>query len=212
MQDAETSALEALRSGFFHLLIATTMLIVVAEFGPAIASRISDVIATILLAALLLTTIIIFLYAVFGEIRPGMRRLSEVDSRFRICYTGTTLMLVGLVIMVLGTAAVVTLGTGYFILNGLVLLVAAFYVIVFIGYVLAFVLGAFKLYGRYKNPLYTAAGTSFVVGIFLTSTGLLGMGMVFEALVKLGSTLATVGYVLTYAALDGTMKKLNTQS
>jgi len=60
---------------------------------------------------LLPSIIIVFLYAVFWKIRPGMRQLSEVDGRFRVCYTGTTLMLVGLAVLALGTAAAVALAT-----------------------------------------------------------------------------------------------------
>jgi hypothetical protein len=36
-----------------------------------------------------------------------MRQLSEVGGRFRVCYTGTALTLVGFAVLALGTAAAV---------------------------------------------------------------------------------------------------------
>jgi len=121
-------------------------------------------------------------------------------------------MLVGLAILSLGAAVAVALATEYtvssFILTVGVLLIGG--IIAFIGYVLTFVVGAFKLHGKYRNPLYMAAGISFVVSIFLTSIGLLGLDAAFTALVGLGIT--AVGYVLIYIALGGTIKKLNTST
>jgi hypothetical protein len=217
MQNVKTSALKTLRSGFFYLFVATIILIVVAEFGPTIIIYVSNspvgiMGMIIILTLLLLTIIVIFLYAIFGKIRPGMRQLSEVDSRFRICYTGTTLILVGLAILALRTVVVVALSVEYTVSSSLVLAVGVLYVgdiIAFIGYVLTFVVGAFKLHGKYRNPLYMTTGILFVLSIFLTFTGLLGLDAV-TTLVGLGIT--AVGYVLMYIALGGTIKKLNTQS
>ncbi len=192
------------------------MLIAVAEFGPTViyvSHSLAGIMGVVIfLTLLLLAIIVVFFYAIFGKIRPGMRQLSEVDSRFRICYTGTTLMLVGLAILSLGAAVAVALATEYTV-SSLILTVGVLLIggiIAFIGYVLTFVVGAFKLHGKYRNPLYMAAGISFVVGIFLTSIGLLGLDAAFTALVGLGIT--AVGYVLIYIALGGTIKKLNTST
>jgi hypothetical protein len=146
-----------------------------------------------------------------------MRQLSEVDSGFRICHTGTTLMLVGLAILTLGIVVNMTVGiaasTSVEIENAVLVILGTggFYVgniIIVLGYVLTFAVGAFKLYGKYRNPLYVAAGISFILSTFLASTGLFGIGTLFERLVELGIIHTAVCYVLTYAALDGTIKKL----
>ncbi len=93
------------------------MLIAVAEFGPTViyvSHSLAGIMGVVIfLTLLLLAIIVVFLYAIFGKIRPGMRQLSEVDSRFRICYTGTTLILVGLAILSLGAAVAVALATEY---------------------------------------------------------------------------------------------------
>ena len=211
MQGAEMTALKTLRSGFIYLFIAMIMLIAFPAFAPIsiYVSYYGMIYAIIILTLILLAIAIVFLYAVFEKIRHGMRQLSEIDSRFRICYTGTTLILVGLVVLVLRTVVFV-LSAEYSASSGLVL--AMFYVggiTAFIGYVLTFGVGAFKLYGKYRNPLYVVAGIFFVLSIFLTFTGLLGLDAALT-LVGLGGT--AVGYVLMYTALGGTIKKLNTQS
>lgn len=213
MRDAETSALETLRSGFLYLSAATAMLIAVAEFAPAVFTHVSPLVGIMVFFTLLLPSIIIvFLYAVFWKIRPGMRQLSEVDGRFRVCYTGTTLMLVGLAVLALGTAAAVALATvnaeSGLALSVWVLLVGG--TIAFTGYVLTFVAGVFKLYGKYRNPLYVAAVLLLTSGVLSALTELLWLVPVSTA--GLSRILTAVGYVLTYAALDGTIKKLSAQS
>jgi len=223
MQSAEMPALKTLRSGFFYLIVVMVMLIV-AQFMPVIFIHVSSLAGIISMAifaiALLLTVVVVSLYAVFGKIRPGMRQLSEADSGFRICYTGTTLMLVGLAMLALGTGIGIMVGIAMAMtfakIENVALMILALvwfyasYIITFAGYVLTFVVGAFKLHGKYRNPLYVAAGIFFVLSIFLTFTGPLGLDAVFTTPVGLGGT--AVGYVLMHTALGGTIKKLNTQS
>jgi len=150
----------------------------------------------------------IVLFAIFAMIRPGMRRLSEVDSRFRISYTGTTLILVGLVIMVLGlivlaagsaTAGFSPEATGGAVIGGLTLfgvfLIGT--IIAWIGNILTFVVGAFLLYSKYQDSLYMAAGILFIIDIVMFLGGFSGI-------------FSLVGYILMYKALDNTINKLST--
>jgi len=218
MQSSEMSALKMLRSGFFYLFVAMIMLIAFVEFAPTMFIYISSLAGImemiIFFTLLLLAIVVIFLYAIFEKIRYGMRQLSEVDSRFRICYTGTTLILVGLATLTLGTAIVVALSVEYTVLRSLVLVVGVLLIggiNAFIGYVLTFVAGAFKLHGKYRNPLYMATGILFVLDIFLPFIGgLLWLDAVSTTLI--GLSITAVGYVLMHIALGGTIKKLNTQS
>jgi hypothetical protein len=223
MRNVEISALRTLRSGFLYLLVAVIVGIVAvlaglisiiaafgfmaaAPHGPSAFAGVIGAVATLLI--LLLVVVGIVLYAIFGKIRPGMRQLSEVDSGFRICYTGTTLMLVGLVIMVLGLIVVVAVFAAAgsspetmrgAVIGGLtlfgVLVIGA--IIALIGNILTFVVGAFKLQSRYQNSLYMAAGILFVIDIALLLVGFSGI-------------LTLVGYVLMYIALGDTINKLST--
>jgi hypothetical protein len=61
-----------------------------------------------------------------------------------------------------------------------------------------------------ETPYTWRQASPLLLGIFLTSIGLLGLDAVFTALVGLGIT--AVGYVLIYIALGGTIKKLNTST
>jgi len=224
MRNVEISALRTLRSGFLYLLVAVIVGIVAALAGllsiiaaigfmpaaPHGPSAFAGVVsAVVLLLVLSLVAVGMALYAIFGKIRPGMRQLSEVDSGFRICYTGTTLMLVGLVILVLGliVLAAVFAAAGFSpealrgtVVSGLipalgVLLIGG--IIAFIGDILTFVVGAFKLHGKYQNSLYMAAGILFVVDIALLLVGFSGI-------------LTLVGYILMYIALGDTINRLTT--
>jgi hypothetical protein len=222
-RNVEISALRTLRSGFLFLLVAVIVGIVAvlaglisiiaafgfvaaAPHGPSAFAGVIGAVATLLI--LLLVAVGIALYAIFGKIRPGMRQLSEIDDGFRISYTGTTLILVGLVIMVLGLIVVVAVFAAAgsspetmrgAVIGGLtlfgVLVIGA--IIALIGNILTFVVGAFKLQSRYQNSLYMAAGILFVIDVALLLVGSSGI-------------LTLVGYVLMYIALGDTINKLST--
>ena len=222
-RNMEISALETLRDGFLFLLVAVIvgivavlagLIFIIAAFGfmaaaphgPSAFAGVIGAVATLLI--LLLVAVGIALYAIFGKIRPGMRQLSEIDDGFRISYTGTTLILVGLVIMVLGLIVVVAVFAAAgsspetmrgAVIGGLtlfgVLVIGA--IIALIGNILTFVVGSFKLQSRYQNSLYMAAGILFVIGIAFLLVGFSGI-------------LTLVGYVLMYIALGDTINKLST--
>jgi hypothetical protein len=202
MRSIEISALETLGSGLLYLLFAAIINIAAALV------RLHYIVAANAVF-LYIMAVGIALFAIFAMIRPGMLQLSEVDNVFRICYTGTTLLLVGLVILVLGLIVLAAVfaavgflpeATGGTVLGGLtptlgVPLIGA--IIAWIGNILTFVVGAFKLHGKYQNSLYMAAGILFVVDIALLLVGISGI-------------LTLVGYILMYKALDNTINKLST--
>jgi hypothetical protein len=204
MRSVEISALEKLGSGLLYLLFAAIINIAAALV------RLHYVVAANAVF-LYIMAVGIALFAIFAIIRPGMRQLSEVDSGFRICYTGTTLLLVGHVILLLGLIVVVAVSatasflpkaTGDTVLGGLTLtlgvpLIGA--IIAWIGNILTFVVGTFLLYSKYQNSLYMAAGILFVVDIALLLVGFSGI-------------LTLVGYILMYKALDNTINKLSTEA
>jgi hypothetical protein len=219
-QNVEMSALRKLRSGFIYLLVAVVvgivaalagLLFIIAAIGfvPATPhgpfAGVIGAVASLLVLSLVAVGVV--LYAIFGKIRPGMRQLSEVDNGFRICYTGTTLMLVGLIIVVLGLIVLVAaFATAGFsprwgtVFGGLILALGVPLIggiIAFIGQILTFVVGAFKLYSRYQNSLYMAAGILFVIDIALFLVGFSGI-------------FSLVGYILMYIALGDTINKLST--
>jgi hypothetical protein len=202
MGSVEISALETLGSGLLYLLFAAIINIAAALV------RLHYIVAANAVF-LYIMAVGIALFAIFAMIRPGMRQLSEVDSGFRICYTGITLLLVGHVILLLGlivlvavsaTASFLPKATGDTVLGGLTLtlgvpLIGA--IIAWIGNILTYVVGAFLLYSKYQNSLYMAAGILFVLDIALLLVGFSGI-------------LTFVGYILMYKALDNTINKLNT--
>ncbi len=223
MRNVEIWALRMLRSGFLYLLVALIMFIIAAEAAYLFSVYLFDALiepagimgALIIFGLLMLVSLVISLYAIFGKIRPGIRQLSQIDGGFRICYTGTKFLIAGLLIVVSGLVVAAIIGAveerpAIATLGGSML---AFDVIIIggiislIGYILTFMLGAFRLHSRYQNSLYMAAGILFVVDTLLT---FLGLGGVLTAFVGLGRILAAVGYVLMYMALGDTINKLST--
>jgi hypothetical protein len=194
MLNVEVSALRTLRGGLLCLSAATAMLIAAAELMPAVHGA----------AVLLLAAFAASIYAVAWKVRPAMRRLSEADGQFRVCYRGSTLMLVGLAVLALGAAVLAAAGTvlsGFALAMGMLLIGS---LAVSIGYVMTFVAGAFKLYRKHRDPLYIAAGTLFVLDTFLTP---IAVGAASTALLGLSRIPTAAGYALMYVAVGNAIKK-----
>jgi hypothetical protein len=201
-RSVEISALETLGSGLLYLLFAAIINIAAALVRLHYAVAANAVIFYIMAVG-------IALFAIFAMIRPGMRQLSEADNRFRICYAGIALLLVGYVISLLGLIVLVAVSaaagflpraTGGTAVGDLTLalgvpLIGA--IIAWIGNILTFVVGAFLLYSKYQDSLYMAAGILFVIDIATSLVGFSGI-------------LTLVGYILMYKALDNTINKLST--
>ncbi|MFB6470652.1 MAG: DUF973 family protein [Vulcanisaeta sp. AZ3] len=127
---------------------------------------------------LLIIAAAITLYAVISMIRPGFRVLANVDNRFKISYTGTTLLIIGLIIgiigflILIGEAAMGSAGATYgSSVAGIAVL------LIYVGNILAFVIGGIRLGSKYDKGLFTAAGILFI---------LLGLGFIGPLLMYLG--------------------------
>ena len=232
-QNVEIWALRTLRRGFLYLLVGIIIYViaemyVIAEGAGYLFSEyhfdaliepagIMD--AWIVYGLLTLVYLVISLYAIFAMIRPGMRQLSEVDNRFRICYTGTTFLLMGLVMYVPGFIVLfavfaaagfspeATWGTALVGLTLIWWVLFIGFIIGLIGGILTFVVGAFKLHSRYQNSLYMAAGILYVIDILLYVIDILLMFLGFGVI---GGILSAVGDILMYIALGDTINKLST--
>jgi hypothetical protein len=114
----EIWALRTLRSGFLYLLVALIMFIIAAEAAYLFSVYLFDALvepagimgALIVFGLLMLVSLVISLYAIFGKIRPGIRQLSQIDGGFRICYTGTKFLIAGLLIVVSGLVVAAIIG------------------------------------------------------------------------------------------------------
>ena len=223
----EYEGLLKLRKGFLYLIVAAVMLFAGLVMGlvslfyvlampGAVFHGTSVVFSTLAaLASILLVSFVLHLYAVFSKIRGGYRDLSRVDKGFGICYSGTTLMLVGLVIAIIGALALIAFVASamsafppggpppggdvvaMFILPlGMVLLGL---VLVFVGNILVYIIGAFKLNDRYKDSLFLAAGILYIIDLVLALLGLVGL-------------LQFVGHIIMYVALGKAAEKLTTSA
>ncbi|AAL64460.1 DUF973 family protein [Pyrobaculum aerophilum] len=192
----ELQALTTLRRGFLYLAVASLMIIVgmASIIGVFFFAR-GSVVRGLTEAAILFFITAVFiggvvaLYAVFKKIRPGMRQLASVDKSFGICYTGTNLILAGFIMLILGllvgAVALMTTRAGILVFLGAYMAALA---ITFIGYILSFIVGAFKLNAKYGIALFTAAGVVYILDAVVALSIRIGL-------------LSAVGHFLMYIAL-----------
>jgi hypothetical protein len=225
-QNAEISALRTLRSGFFFL-VRIIMFITAAEAGYLLSVYLFDALiepagimgALIVFGLLLLVSLDISLYAIFGKIRPGIRQLSQIGSRFLICFIGTLLITAGILIVMSGLFVgaitdevekrpdmIVAALEGY-IIQALKVIIIGSIIGLIVCIILTLVLGAFRLHSRYQNSLYMAAGILYVVGMPLM---FFGLGGIHTAVDGISLYTALVGNILMYIALGNTINKLST--
>ncbi len=222
----EIDALQTLRKGFLYLIIGTIVAVagvlstaglVLMGLGAGVMPPLATLGSVAVGLAVLLVGLIIVLYAVFSKIRGGMRMLSDVDNSFRICYTGTTLMLIGLILELLGVVAALGVfasvhgvskpimprphggvSAGLFGVMVFGVMVAALIGIALwiIGTILTFIVGAFKLHGRYNETLFMVAGILYIVDLVLTFIRLMG---IFQF----------IGHILMYIALGDAIRAVS---
>jgi len=163
--------LRTLRSSFFFLLVRIIMFITAAEAGYLFSVYLFDALiepagiigASIVFGLLMLVSLDISLYAIFGKIRPGIRQLSQIGRRFSICYTGALLITAGILILVSGLFVgtiindvekrpdmIATALAGY-IMQALRVIIIGGIIGLIVCIILTLVLGAFRLRSRYKT-------------------------------------------------------------
>jgi hypothetical protein len=183
-RNVEISALRTLRSGFF-LLVRIIMFVIAAEAGYLLSVYPFDTLiasagiigASIVFGLLLLVSLDISLYAIFGKIRPGIRQLSQIGSRFLICFTGALLITAGILTVMSGLFVgaitdevekrpdMIVAALGGHIIQALKVIIIGGIIGLIVCIILTLVLSGFRLHSRYQNSLYMAAGILYVVGM-----------------------------------------------
>lgn len=167
-------------------------------FAPIPSSALLATPLLIIGGLLMIIALALGIYAILVKIRSGFRYLSRVDSRFRISYTGTTLMIVGLVIVVIGIIALIAMAallasseTGAVTTSFAVLILG--FIVALVGQILTLLIGAFRLHGRYNESLYQSAGILYIIAIII-----------------LPPIFGLIAAILMYMALKTTINKLIT--
>ena len=120
--------------------------------------------------------------ASFFYLMSGYSSLRRVDSEFNLPYYGLWLDIIGVIIAILGSIglAAATIGTtnvGFLgSIYGLYVLVA---ILGFIGYILGYIVGAFRLSNRYNEGNFKLAGIMYIVGIFIGIFTLVGVILMY---------------------------------
>ncbi len=150
------------------------------------------------MAVLFLASAIVALLGLFVKMRRGLHVLSQVDGRFGAPYTGTTLMGVGIVLIIIGLVFLATAMMAWMgglpspgMMSPFMGVMALFFIggiLAFIGYILAFVVLAFRLHDKYRDGTFLAAAILYIVDLVLWLFGI-------------GGLLSFVGHLLMYMAL-----------
>jgi len=180
-----------------------------------VSPKFTIVIGTAVVASILSTiAAAIMLYAGISMIRPGFRALANLDNRFKISYTGIILLIIGWVVLMIellittGSYIMIgrfvskigasSAGIAYGSLIPYNIRVLLHYIgvlidslvlvgvlIVFVGDILALVIGGIRLGSKYNEGLFTAAGILFILGVLGFISPLLmyiGLGRVLKRL------------------------------
>ena len=106
----------------------------------------------------------------FFYLMSGYSSLKRVDSDFNLPYYGLWLILIADIIGIIGAIALFAsaFGTGNI---GFLFSIVGLYVLVtilgFIGYILGYIVGSFRLSSRYNEGDFKIAGIMYIVGIFI---------------------------------------------
>lgn len=189
-KEKEISALEKIK--YFSLLAIIGFLLLgigafstlfgmfgAMSFGPFYAPMFALTIVFAFVLILLIGAIILLL-GLF-RLREGLNILRQIDMSFDLPYTGTTLIVIGLILIIIG--AILTI-----VLIGFFALIVAL-ILLFIGEILTFIIGSFRFNDRYKDSLFMVAGILFIIGIFV-------------------SILSFIAVILWYVALGNTINRL----
>jgi hypothetical protein len=170
-RNVEISALRTLRSGLLYLLVGIIIFVIAAETGYLLSVYLFDALIAsagimgtlIVFGLLLLVSLDVSLYAIFGKIRPGIRQLSQIGRRFSICYTGALLITAGILMLMSGLFVdtlisevekrpdmIATALAGY-IMQVLSVIIIGGIIGLILCIILTLVLGAFRLHSRYKT-------------------------------------------------------------
>jgi len=222
MESPELEGLKKLRTGFliFIALYVVAVALVVTTVGSAIGVLGRGIDAVSALAALLWVVVAaVVALAVAGlaslviYIRSGYGRLAQIDSGFGICRTGVTVSIAGVVVALAGLLSLVAwVASSYpgqwrslppdFLLSSLLAAVGVLIIggiLFLVGWILTFIVGAFRLSDKYKESLFQAAGILYIVDIVLLFVGLGFLG--------LGGILTLVGHILMYIGLGSAINK-----
>jgi len=223
MESPELEGLKKLRTGFliFIALEVVAVALVFTTVGAAIGVLGRGVDALSALMALLWVIVaavvalaVVGLVAFLIYIRGGYGKLAQVDHGFGICHMGVSILVAGVVVALAGLLSIVPWAVDLartaishpghwggwppdFLLPPLLAAMGVAVVggiLTLVGWILVFIVGAFKLSDKYKESLFQAAGILYIVDIALLFLGL-------------GGILTLVGHILMYIGLGSAINK-----
>ena len=120
----------------------------------------------------------------FVFLRRGYRALKGISKEFSSPYMGVNMFFVGLLVMIIGTVAVIPLALLRASAIALSLSIIAVLVIgsilAFIGEILALIVGPFRLGTYFNKSTFRTAGIMMIIGIFIPFISIAGVVLIYS--------------------------------
>lgn len=131
----------------------------------------------------LVSAILMLLSFVF--LRRGYRVLKGMSEEFSSPYTGVNLFFIGLLVVIVGSVALIPLIAVHVsaaaVSIGIIAVLIVGLILAFIGEILAIIVGPFRLRTYFNKPTFGTAGIMMIIGIFIPFISIAGVVLMYSA-------------------------------
>jgi hypothetical protein len=188
LEKIRTFSILSIAGYVLDFLLIILSIIVLVKFDSYVVSRppgtagfsILGFAPVYLLVTIILTSVLFIVSLAF--LRSAFGLLKSSSSKFDSPYMGTAMFFIGLGLMLLGAVlflAFITTNSAGLIIGGLVVIVIGG-ILGFVGTILAFIIGSFRLKDHFNSSKFGTAGTLFIVGIFLSPINIAGVVLLYS--------------------------------
>ena len=121
----------------------------------------------------------------FVFLRRGYRALKGISKEFSSPYMGVNMFFVGLLVIIIGSIAIIPLAlffsSAIALSIGIIALVVIGSILAFIGEILALIVGPFRLATYFNKSTFRTAGIMMIIGIFIPFISIAGVVLMYSA-------------------------------
>ena len=119
----------------------------------------------------------------FVFLRRGYRVLKGMSEEFSSSYTGVNLFFIGLLVIIVGSIALIPLivihVSAVAVSIGIIAVLIVGAIMTFIGEILAIIVGPFRLRTYFNKPTFGTAGIMMIIGIFIPFISMVGVVLIY---------------------------------
>ena len=168
--------------GIFALLTLSKLLSSFLTPSTASTAAYNNLGTELMLGGLGITSAILML-ASLVFLRRGYRVLKGISGEFASPYNGVNMIFIGLIIIVIGSIALVPvaifLASPLALAFGIAAVLIVGSILSFIGEILALIVGPFRLETHFNKSTFRTAGILLIVGIFVPFVSIAGVVLIY---------------------------------